>query len=148
MQAREIMTTNPACCSPNITVREAARMMVEHDCGEIPVVDTENRPIGVITDRDICCRLVANGLDSTTEKVQDHMTVPAVTVHEMDSIDRCATLMEERMIRRVPVVDDGGKCIGIIAQADFANKADSYSVSHLVREVSAPTDHAAREPYT
>lgn len=145
MQAREMMTTNPACCSPKDTIREVARMMVEHDCGEIPVVDLDNHPIGVITDRDICCRVAGEGLDSNTAIVHDHMSTPAITVHMQDSVERCSSVMEEHMIRRVPVVNTDGKCVGIIAQADFANKADSYSVSHLVREVSASSEPMVRQ---
>lgn len=147
MQAKDMMTSNPACCNPSTTIREVARMMVEHDCGEIPVVDMDNRPIGVITDRDICCRVAAQGFDSNTAIVHDHMSVPAITVHMQDSAERCCSVMEENMIRRVPVVDADDRCVGIIAQADFANKADSYSISRLVREVSAPSEPVARQSF-
>jgi CBS domain-containing protein len=145
MQAKDIMTTNPACCAPETSVREVARMMVEHDCGEIPVIDEADRPIGVITDRDISCRMVAQGLDGNTCIVRDFMTMPAVTVHMLDTLERCCSLMEDKKIRRVPVVDDSGRIEGIISQADFAKKADSYSVSHLVKEVSMPTASSARD---
>lgn len=147
MQAKDMMTTNPACCSPKDTIRDVARMMVEHDCGEIPVVDMDNHPIGVITDRDICCRVASQGYDTNTAIVHDHMSTPAITVHMQDSADRCCSAMEEHMIRRVPVVDNNGKCVGIIAQADFANKSDSYSVSHLVREVSTPSEPMVRQNF-
>jgi CBS domain-containing protein len=144
MQANDIMSPNPACCSEDSTIRDVARMMVEHDCGEIPVVDGERKPIGVITDRDICCRVVAQGMDSNQSLVRDHMTVPAFTVNMQDTVERCCDVMESHMIRRVPVVDAFGKCVGMVSQADLAQKADSYNVSHLVREVSSPSSHAAR----
>ncbi len=64
MQVREIMTENPACCGPENSVQEAARLMVQNDCGEVPVVDQSGQPVGVITDRDIACRCVAQGKDS------------------------------------------------------------------------------------
>lgn len=142
MQAKDLMTGNPCCCSPQATLKDVARMMVEHDCGEIPVVDDSGAPIGVITDRDICCRAVSQGVDTNAGQAKEFMTAPAVTVRLMDSADDCRRTMEEHMIRRVPVVDEAGKCIGIVAQADLAQKADSYSLSHLVKEISVPTQSA------
>lgn len=139
MQARDLMTENPSCCRTDSTVREVARMMVEHDCGEIPVVDESGAPVGVITDRDICCRIVSQGIDSNTARTGDFMTTPAITVRRMDSADDCRAIMENHLIRRVPVVDEMGKCVGIVSQADVATKADSYAISHLVKEVSVPT---------
>lgn len=139
MQARDLMTENPCCCTIDSSVREVARMMVEHDCGEIPVTDSMGVPVGVMTDRDICVRLVAQGVDSSAARVGDYMTTPAITARRMDSADDCRILMEQHMIRRLPVVDESGRCIGIISQADLATKADSYTISHLVKEVSVPT---------
>jgi CBS domain-containing protein len=138
MQAKDLMSLNPCCCTADSTVREAARMMVEHDCGEIPVVDSSGCPIGVITDRDICCRLVAQGIETNNARVSEFMTSPAITIRESASSDDCRETMERNMIRRVPVVDESGKCTGIVSQADIAQKSDSYSVSHLIKEVSAP----------
>ena len=66
MQVREIMSENPACCGSDASVQDAARLMVEHDCGEIPVVDSQRRPVGVVTDRDIACRRGAEGKDPKT----------------------------------------------------------------------------------
>lgn len=119
-------------------------MMVEHDCGEIPVIDPQGKPIGVITDRDICCRAVSQGMDPNNTQVRECMTTPAITVAEEDSEERCIGVMEEHMIRRVPVVDAIGLCIGIVAQADIAMRLAPQPVSHLLREVSEPTDHSRR----
>jgi len=138
MQARDLMTENPSCCRPDATVQEVARMMVEHDCGEIPIVDSVGVPVGVITDRDICCRVTAHGVHGAEARVGDYMTTPAVTVRRMDTADECRRIMEEHMIRRVPVVDENGICVGIISQADVAKKEDSYAISHLLKEVSTP----------
>ena len=138
MLAKDLMSLNPCCCTSDSTVREAARMMVEHDCGEIPVIDAAGCPIGVITDRDICCRLVAQGIESNNARVSEHMSSPAITIRESASSDDCRETMEKNMIRRIPVVDDSGRCTGIISQADIAQKSDSYTVSHLMKEVSAP----------
>jgi len=80
-QAKDIMTTNPACCTPENSVEEAAQMMVKHDCGEIPVAESKDhpKPVGVITDRDITCRVVAAGKNPSQTRVRDAMSSPPVT---------------------------------------------------------------------
>jgi CBS domain-containing protein len=144
MQAKDIMTPDPCCCAQDDTLRDCAKMMVDFDCGEIPVTDAQGNPIGVITDRDICCRAVAKGMDTNNARVGDVMTTPAITVSLSDSEERCIGVMEEHMIRRVPVVDENGIVCGIVAQADIAKRLAPQPVSHLLREVSEPTDHASR----
>src|SRR5438105_2563014 len=120
MQVREIMTGNPACCSPDSNLQEVARMMLENDCGEIPVVHgNDKRPIGVITDRDITCRAVAQGKNPLQMKARDCMSTPALTVTPEMSLEECCRIMEEKQIRRMPVVDEHGCCCGIVAQADI-----------------------------
>ena len=78
MQVKDVMTANPACCTPNNALPEVARMMVDNDCGEIPVVENQEKkiPVGVITDRDIVCRAVANDKNPLELKVKDCMTKP------------------------------------------------------------------------
>jgi CBS domain-containing protein len=142
--ARDVMTPNPACCSPNATLDEVAKLMVENDCGEIPVVDTSDRPIGVVTDRDIVCRAVAEGKNPTGHVVQSVMTTPVVTVRADAPIDEVVATMERHQIRRVPVVDDGGCCTGIIAQADLASHAPAQKSAELLREVSRSTGQPSR----
>jgi CBS domain-containing protein len=134
--ARAVMTPHPACCTAETSIQEVARLMVEHDCGEIPVVDPANRPVGVITDRDIVCRIVAAGKNPSGHIVADAMTRPAVTVRSDTPLDEVMSTMEEHQIRRVPVVDEAGCCAGIIAQADVAEAAGERQVGELVREVS------------
>ncbi|PYS78494.1 MAG: CBS domain-containing protein [Acidobacteria bacterium] len=116
------MTPDPTCCTPDTTLQRVAEMMVEHDCGEIPVVDNvaSMLPVGVITDRDITCRTVAKGLNPLTLTVADCMTTPCVTVTPDTSLAECCRILEENQIRRVPVVDAGGTCCGIVALADIA----------------------------
>lgn len=138
MQAFDFMTKNPACGLLDSTIFQVARMMVEHDCGEIPIVDAENRPWGVITDRDICCRVVGAGLDPNTTLAQDHMTTPVITAHMRDSLHHCCEVMEHYAIRRLPVVDDYGCIVGIVSQADIARKTDPGELDHLLKEISAP----------
>lgn len=137
MKVQQIMSADPACCAPVATVEEAARLMAEHDCGEIPVVDSRHKPLGVITDRDIACRAVAKGKGLDTP-VQDVMTSPAITVSPDTSIDECCRIMEANQIRRVPVIDAQGGCCGIVAQADLARRGPDKMTAELVRDVSQP----------
>lgn len=137
MRVQDVMSANPACCAPTSTVEEAARLMFENDCGEIPVLDASNRPVGVITDRDIACRVVAQGQGPGT-RVEDAMSVPAITVSPDMSIEECCRVMEDHQIRRVPVVDAQGSCCGIVAQADVARRGPAEIAAELVRDVSAP----------
>jgi len=138
--ARDVMTRDPACCSHNATLDEVAKMMVQNDCGEIPIVDSSDRPIGVITDRDIVVRAVAEGKNPTGHTVESVMTRPVVTVRADAPIEEVVATMERHRIRRVPVVDDGGCCTGIIAQADIAVEAAPEKAAELVREVSRNTE--------
>jgi CBS domain-containing protein len=138
MQVREIMTQNPACCSPSTKLPEVARLMKQHDCGEIPVVDGRGQVVGVITDRDITCRVVAAGRNPAEVSAAECMSTPVVTVHPDADLEECLETMEEHQIRRVPVLDGGGVCCGIIAQADIARRAPAVKTAEVVREVSRP----------
>lgn len=138
MTVRNIMTPNPQCCSTDTPVRLAARMMTECDCGEIPVLDQSRRPIGVATDRDICCRVVAGGLDVDACTVGECMSSPAMTIDANASLEECCDKMQQAMVRRIPVVDAEGVCIGIVSQADLARKSNDGIVDQVVKEVSRP----------
>jgi len=139
MQVKDIMTDNPACCTPDTSLRDVARMMVDCDCGEIPVVDTAQRPIGVVTDRDITCRAVAQGKNPLEMKASDVMSHPVVTVRPDTDIDDACDAMETHQVRRVPVVDDDGRICGIVAQADVARNAPDEETAEMVKDVSQPT---------
>ena len=134
--AREIMTPAPQCCSRETPLNEVANLMVEADCGEIPVVDASNRLVGVVTDRDIVCRVVAKGRNPAAVTAADAMTEPVVCVNEDTSLDDIVAVMEENQIRRVPVVDGSGCVCGIVAQADVSRSAHERETGELVREVS------------
>jgi len=134
--AKDVMTPEPQCCSPETPLNEVANLMVEADCGEIPVVDASNRLIGVVTDRDIVCRIVAKGKNPSSCSAQDAMTQPVVAVLADTTLDEIVAVMEENQIRRVPVVDAAGCCCGIVAQADVAMVAKESEVGEMVREVS------------
>jgi predicted transcriptional regulator len=115
--------------------------MLQNDCGEIPIIDASDRIIGVITDRDIVCRAVAQGKNPLGYTVESCMSSPVVTVDEDDTLEDIVATMEKHRIRRVPVVSDGGMCAGIIAQADVARIAPKREIAELVREVSEPVKH-------
>ena len=138
MDIRSVMTADPACCNAGATLQEAARMMRENDCGQIPVVDEANKPLGVITDRDIAIRAVADGVDGSST-VADYMTAPATTIREGASLEDCARLMGDNQIRRVVVVDDQGCLAGIVAQADIALTGRDAKTAEVVKEVSEPS---------
>ncbi len=145
MQVKEVMTADPACCISETALQQVAKLMVDHDCGEIPVVENKETklPIGVITDRDIVCRTVAQGLNPLDLTVADCMSKPCVTVTADMSIEACSRIMEENKIRRVPVVDADGSCCGIVALADIALHAKRSVAAEIVKEVSEPTSAAS-----
>ncbi len=140
MQVREIMTSNPACCTIDTSLQEVAQLMVEYDCGEIPVVENQQnlRPVGVVTDRDITIRTVARGENPLELTAGDIMSRPVATVRPTDTLEECIRVMEDNQVRRVPVCDDDGRLIGIIAQADICREAPEHEVAEVVREVSQP----------
>ena len=145
MKVIDIMTTDPACCEPADSLQSAVKLMIDYDCGEIPVVDDRNTcmPIGVITDRDIVCRTIGKGLNPLEMTVSDCMSTPLVSVSPEASLDECYKTMEENQIRRVPVVDANGKCIGIISLADIARNVSKADSGEILQEVSAATVSAS-----
>src|SRR5215510_10938928 len=122
MKVREIMTSRLVCATPDTPLRDIARQMAEEDCGEIPIVDTRqsNKLVGVITDRDIVCRVVAHGRNPLELTASDCMSSPVQTVSSDADLEEVCRMMEQYQIRRVPVVDIGGAACGIVSQADVA----------------------------
>ena len=144
MDVKTVMTPDPACCTPQTKLADVAKMMLDNDCGEIPVVaDKETRkPVGVITDRDIVVRTLAKGVDPSSKNVGDCMTSPAVTVTPDMSLVECCDVMEKEQIRRVPVVGTDGRLCGIVALADVAMHAGRRTTAEVVKEVSEPNGDA------
>ncbi len=138
MEVREIMSENPACATAETNLQEVARMMVDNDCGCIPIVDREDtkRPIGMLTDRDITIRTVAEGKNPLNLTAGDVMTENVVTVTPDMSVEECCNLMEDKQIRRIAVVDQKGACCGMVAQADIAINAGDRKTADMVQEVS------------
>jgi len=140
MVAKDLMTANPACATMDTPLQDVARMMVDCDCGEIPIVDRADskRPVGVVTDRDIVTRTIAKGKNPLSASAGDVMTKPAVCAKETDDADTIKALMETHQIRRIPVVGRNGDIAGIVSVADLARRDSRKDVGAVVREVSAP----------
>ena len=143
MKTRDIMTTQPATVSPSDSILTAARSMRARGVGMMPVVDSPStmRLMGVITDRDITIRCVAEGHNANCT-VGEHMTTsPLTTAKPGDSVDALAKKMESARVRRVPVVETGDRLVGIVAQADLATKVgtvDAKLVEEVLATISAP----------
>lgn len=135
-KVKEIMTKDPAACTPESDLRAVAGLMSEFNCGEIPVVGEKGRLVGVITDRDIACRVVAKGLSPSALRAKDAMTSRPVSVRPETRVEECLKLLEKNLIRRMPVVDEDGRLVGIVSQADIARKDSPRHAAELIREVS------------
>ena len=118
MNVREVMTSNPRCVSPNDSIQVAARIMKEEDTGVVPIVDN-GRPVGIVTDRDIVLRAVAEG--KVDRPVREIATSDLVCVRPDDSTREATKIMSQRQIRRLPVVD-GDRLVGIVSLGDIAVK--------------------------
>lgn len=141
--ARDVMTPDPACCTPATTLDEVAKLMLHNNCGEIPVVDPADQIVGVVTDRDIVTRVVAEGKNPIAYTAETCMSGPVVTVRDDATLDEVVATMEQHQIRRVPVVDERDSCIGIISQADVSREGGTKDVAHMVREVSRDTGRSS-----
>ncbi len=135
----EVMTREIVCCLPEDSVEHAAMLMKAEDVGPIPVVDSQagRKLIGIVTDRDLVMKVIAEGFDPKITRVGDVMTVDPVTCHEDDNIDDAVDLMSEHQVRRIPVIDDDGRIVGIIAQADVATRVSkSKKTGDVVEKIS------------
>ena len=135
----EAMERNPAFCVEDTDLETVAVLMVFDRCGSIPVVESEStmRLLGIVTDRDIVCRVVAQGRNPLKATARDCMTAPAGSVTLGDSLDDACRLMREMQVRRVPVVDDDGRLCGIVALADVALHMPPVVTGALVQDISA-----------
>lgn len=152
VKAQDIMTANPACCTPDDTVQEAARLMQEHDCGCLPVVEDQEskRLVGVVTDRDLACRCLAEGKSPDT-RVEEVMSADPSCCAPDDEIDEVERIMAERQVRRVPAIDEHGCCVGMVAQADLARRENrgisDREVGRVVERISEPTGTSRRDAH-
>jgi CBS domain-containing protein len=122
MKIKEVMSVNPTCCTPTDSAQDVARMICDANVGSIPVIaDRQSRAlVGMITDRDLCCRVLARGLDAKSTRIQEFVSYDPVACRDGENLERCERLMQEHQVRRIPVVDRDNRVIGIVAQADLA----------------------------
>ena len=139
MKCSELMTKDPSCCLPTDTVFDAAQLMKSEDVGPIPIVnDKQTKKLaGIVTDRDLAVKVVAEGLDSKQTKIEEIMTTGVQTCRPDDDVSNVLKLMEQHHVRRIPIVDDQDCLVGIIAQADVATRIDEAQKTHeVVEEIS------------
>jgi CBS domain-containing protein len=133
-QVRDVMTSNPTTCEPTATLVDAAKVMAREDVGPVPIVEG-GKLVGLVTDRDIIIRAVAEGRDVTSTTVQDVASKDLVTVTADEHLDRALQLMAQHQVRRIPVVD-GDRVVGIVSQADVARAADEEKTGEVVQQIS------------
>jgi CBS domain-containing protein len=140
MKVQDIMTGQPRSLTPESTIAEAARLMKETDTGVIPIVESSasRKLVGIITDRDIAIRAVAEGRDGSCT-VRDVMSAgDLATCGPDDDVDRVMETMSREQVRRIPIVDERGSLVGIVAQADIVRKADDKKAERTVENISQP----------
>ena len=142
MKVKNVMTKDPVCCTPSDKAPRAASIMRDHAAGSVPVVESaESRKIvGIVTDRDLCMGVVAEARDPNGVTVEACMTVPAVVCTSNDSVQKATELMRQNQIRRIPVVDEGGGLVGIVAMADVVSRGEvkATETHETLQMVSAP----------
>jgi CBS domain-containing protein len=137
----DLMTTDPVTCTVRSTATEAAQLMKSHDLGWLPIVDnSETRTLlGVVTDRDLALKVIAEGLDPGRTPIEDVMTLNPVACGSYDDVDAALDAMAQQQVRRIPVVDEG-RLVGVIAQADIARHlGDPERTADVLRKISQPT---------
>lgn len=137
MKIRQMMTRGTHSVSPETPVIEAAGLMRLHDIGVVPVLE-QNRVVGMLTDRDIVLQVVADGHDPRKTLVRDVMSTGSITVSENDDVDEAVTLMRKYQVRRLPVLDAGGRLTGIVSLGDIAVDVHAGLSGEALKEVSEP----------
>ena len=132
--AKDLMTSPAECLAPDETILTAARMLSKYDVGSMPIVDGDDL-VGVVTDRDIVINAVAKGLDPKETPISKIASTNVVMVEASAPASEVASLMAEHQVRRLPVVD-GGKVVGMVAQADVARDLDDGTTGEVVEEIS------------
>ena len=132
---RELMTESPRTVSSDATVVEAARVMRDDDVGLVPVVDGD-RLVGTVTDRDIAIRLVAEERDPSSTTVREIASTDLVTIDPEQELGEALRLMAQHQVRRLPVVEEDGRLVGIVAQADVARHGDDTQTGQVVERIS------------
>ena len=138
MKIREIMSRDPACCVLSDSTQTVAKILCDRNIGSMPVLaDQQSRKlVGMITDRDLCCSVIAQGLDPKTTQIEKLISFPPMSCRDGENIETCERLMQEHQVRRVPIVDAEDRVIGIVSQADLALHDKAERVSKTVAEIS------------
>ena len=140
MKIQDIMSADPNTVTPDTPITEAARLMKDHNVGMLPVVESEDSPrlIGVVTDRDITIRHVAEG-HLRDCAVREAMTDNVLTCTPDDNVDRAMSLMADEQVRRIPIVDERGYLVGVVSQADIGLEAgDDQKAEQTIERISRP----------
>ncbi|MCP4317714.1 MAG: CBS domain-containing protein [Hyphomicrobiales bacterium] len=136
MHVKDAMHVNVTCVAPTTLVPEIAKKMQAFDIGAVPV-EEENRLVGMITDRDITCRAVANGLDLSTVTARDIMTPEVTYCREDEDIEDAAHIMEEREIRRLPVLNEDDRVVGMVSLGDLTHATSQELSGEVIKAVTA-----------
>lgn len=140
MKISEIMTKDVISLSVEDTVEHAAMLMREHNIGSIPV-STNDKVVGIVTDRDIIMRCVADGTDIKTQKIRDIMTSNPVLGNQNINVDEATRIMSERQIRRLPIVENN-KLVGMVSLGDLAVEPKLHAeAGEALSEISIPSTH-------
>lgn len=143
MRIKEVMSADPTCCTPSDTAQAAAKIMRDEDTGIIPVIENEQsqKLVGVVTDRDLCMNVVAEGRDPRSVRVAECMTSPAVACPPDAPIVKATKAMKEHQVRRIPVIDAEQKIQGIVSMADVVRhgRLDTVDTLQTLKSVSEPT---------
>jgi CBS domain-containing protein len=137
MKISELMSSNPCAIEADKPVVYAAQMMKQEDVGLAPVVEGD-RLVGTLTDRDIVVRVVAQGKDPQTVTVREVASTDLVTVDAKQDLDEALRLMAQHQVRRLPVVEEDGRLVGVVAQADVARQDDDARTGQVVEDISQP----------
>jgi len=144
LRCREIMTKDVTSCRPDSSLRDVADKMDDEDVGSIPVID-QGRLVGIVTDRDIVCRVLAEGRDSRTATAADAMSEDLVTCTPEETVRDAIHKMAEAQVRRLPVVDSGGRLRGMVSMADIALEAErDRELASALEQISRPSRNASR----
>lgn len=148
MKIKNVMTKDPRCCVASDTAQRVAIIMRDEKAGVVPVIENEQsrKLLGIVTDRDLCMNIVAEGRDARTVQVHECMTTAVVSALPQDALEKATELMRENQIRRIPVIDEQRRLVGIVSLADVVERASVKTVEthETLKTVSAPTDEPSK----
>jgi CBS domain-containing protein len=148
MKIKHVMTRDPKCCVPSDTAQQAAIIMRDEKAGVVPVIENEQsrKIVGIVTDRDLCMNIVAEGRDARTAQVHECMTTAVVSASPQDALEKATELMRDNQIRRIPVIDEQRRLVGIVSLADVVERAGvrTAETHETLKTVSAPTGEPSK----